>query len=66
MEWISGNWIFLLIAGVFVGMHLLGFGCCGRKKHGNHSQGESDEHKPDSDELATEKKQIKKSHSCCG
>jgi hypothetical protein len=66
MEWTLENWFFLLIAGVFIGMHLLGFGCCGRKKHGNHSQEECDEHKLHSDELAKEEKQIKKSHSCCG
>ena len=66
MEWISENWFFLLIAGVFIGMHLLGYGCCGRKKHSNHSKEECKEHQPDSKEVATEDKTAKKSHSCCG
>ena len=66
MEWILENWFFLLIAGVFIGMHFLGFGCCRHRKHDNHSQEECDEHKPHSDELAKKESPAKKRHSCCG
>lgn len=34
MEWLSENWIFLLIAVVFVAMHLFGHG-----GHGGHGGG---------------------------
>jgi hypothetical protein len=30
MEWVMENWIFIFIAVVFIGMHLSGYGCCGR------------------------------------
>jgi hypothetical protein len=66
MEWISANWIFLLIAGVFIGMHFLGYGCCGHRKHGRNSKEDCKEHNPDSKEAATEGETAKKSHGCCG
>ena len=34
MEWLSQNWVFLLIAIAFVAMHLFGHG-----SHGGHSHG---------------------------
>lgn len=36
MEWILENWIFILFAALFIGMHLFGFGCGGHGKHGDH------------------------------
>ncbi len=30
MEWVTENWLFILFAIIFVGMHLTGHGCCGR------------------------------------
>lgn len=38
MEWLSENWVWLLIGAVFIGMHLFGHGghggkgCCGKKQ----------------------------------
>ena len=34
MEWVMENWIFILFAAIFIGMHLSGHGCCGG--HGKH------------------------------
>lgn len=58
MEWITENWVFLLIAGVFIGMHILGFGCCGHRKHGRPSKEKCDEHKPQADSAGEEKNVI--------
>jgi len=38
MEWLSENWIFLLIAVAFVAMHLFGHG-----GHGGHGGGQRDD-----------------------
>jgi hypothetical protein len=44
MEWVMENWIFILFAVIFIGMHLSGHGCCGG--HGKHGRdGEHDKHK---------------------
>ncbi len=36
MEWVLENWIFILFAALFIGMHVFGFGCGGHGKHGAH------------------------------
>lgn len=45
MEWIQENWFFILFAALFIGMHLFGFGCCGHRKHGEHSGAAGENHK---------------------
>ncbi len=32
MEWLTQNWIWLLIFGIFIGMHVFGHGCHGKHK----------------------------------
>lgn len=32
MEWISGNWIWILLIGGFLAMRFFGGGCCGGKE----------------------------------
>ena len=66
MQWLIDNWFLVLIAAVFIGMHLSGRGCCGRGKHGEHSKEEGDEHKGNSGNDVTEEKAEKKGHGCCG
>ena len=54
MEWVMENWIFILFAAIFIGMHLSGHGCCGR--HGKDGEdGGQDKHKH-SGEGSSEKK----------
>ena len=38
MEWLSENWVFLLVVAAMVGMHLFGHG-----GHGGHGGGRRDE-----------------------
>ena len=38
MEWLSENWVFLLVAGAMVAMHLFGHG-----GHGGHRRSDSEE-----------------------
>lgn len=52
MEWVRENWVFILFAALFIGMHLFGGGCGG---HGKHKEG-GEEHKGHSDSDAAEKK----------
>jgi hypothetical protein len=61
MEWITNNWILLLIAALFIGMHFFGYGCGAHGKHGEHGKDECDEHKSND-----EAKDEKKGHDCCG
>lgn len=51
MEWIIENWIFILIAAIFVGMHLTGHGC-----HGGHGKNEGNNKHKHSDKGSSEKK----------
>ena len=30
IEFVQNNWFWILVVAVFIGMHSLGFGCCGR------------------------------------
>jgi len=66
MEWLIENWFVVLIAAVFIGMHLSGRGCCGHGKHENHSKEESDENKGHTYKDSAGEKIEKKSHGCCG
>ena len=52
MEWITTNWILLLIAALCIGMYFFGRGCC---THGTHGKDECDEHKSN-DEVKNEEK----------
>lgn len=53
MEWVTENWLFILFAVIFIGMHLTGHGCCG--SHGKHGDEGDGEHKH-SDDRTSEKK----------
>ncbi len=55
MEWVMENWVFILFAVIFIGMHLFGHGGM-HGGHGKHGGDEGhDEHKH-SGEGSTEKK----------
>jgi hypothetical protein len=41
MEWLSENWLWILIFVIFIGIHLFGHG--GHGKHGHNSKNKSDE-----------------------
>lgn len=47
MQWLSENWVFLLVAAVFVGLHLFGHG-----GHGGHGGGDADDRQGRRDEPA--------------
>ena len=65
MEWITNNWILLLIVALFLGMHFFGYGCCARGKHGKNSEKESDQHKGDTDSCSSDESSTKKGGGCC-
>jgi hypothetical protein len=54
MEWIMENWIFILFAAIFIGMHLSGRGCCGG--HGKHGGDKGNDEHRHSDKGSSEKK----------
>jgi len=62
MEWITNNWILLLIVALFIGMYFFGQGGCAHGKHGEDSEEGSDHNKGDacSSDGGTTKK-----GSCC-
>jgi len=43
MEWLSQNWLWLLIGGVFVAMHLFGHGHGGHGGHGKQNDPKQDD-----------------------
>ncbi len=46
MEWVIENWFFILLAIMFITMHIFGHGCYGRHKgHEEHSDEGSSEKK---------------------
>ena len=45
MEWVSANWVWILIAIAFVAMHMFGHG--GHGGHGSHGCGPSEKRKED-------------------
>jgi len=65
MEWITNNWLFLLIAAIFIGMHVFGFGCGAHGKHGKLTGQESDHHKGHTDTGTSDGSQAKESQSSC-
>ena len=65
MEWITNNWILLLIAALFICMYFFGYGCCSRGKHGKHSGGDSDHNKEDADSCSSDECKPKKDSGCC-
>ena len=50
MEWLSQNWVFLLVAVAFVALHMFGHG--GHGGHGGRGRPEERERKPGSDDQA--------------
>lgn len=42
MQWLSQNWVFLLVAVAFVAMHLFGHGHGGHGGHAGHGRDEDD------------------------
>jgi hypothetical protein len=45
MQWLIDNWFLIIIADIFVGMHLSGRTCCGHGNHGEHSKEDGDKYK---------------------
>jgi hypothetical protein len=35
-EFLQSNWIWIVVAVLFVGMHAFGYGCCGHGGHNGH------------------------------
>lgn len=65
MEWIGNNWVFLLFAALFVGMHVFGFGCGAHGKHGKHSEDDSNEDKGHMQAGPSGGSPAKESHGSC-
>ncbi len=50
MSWLAENWLWVVLGGGFIGMHLFGHrmgGGCGGHGHRSHGKGNSDEGKSD-------------------
>lgn len=50
MEWLSQNWVFLLVAVAFVALHIFGHG--GHGGHGSHGRRDEKDRKPGRDDQA--------------
>ena len=50
MDWLSQNWIWVLIFAAFIGMHLFGHGGCGGGHGGHGGGGEKQRGSADKDE----------------
>ena len=64
MEWITNNWILLLIVALCIGMYFFGHGCCSHGKHGEDSKEGSDLQKGNANACSSDGSTTKKG-GCC-